>query len=59
MKMFDIFNDQSSKEQGIHCFTFKKEDIVRSGILRYIIDKVEASTQHSGPPESMFPHKPN
>ena len=42
LPMFDLFNDESSKENGIHCFSFTKEDIVRSGILKYILEKVEA-----------------
>jgi len=39
--MFDLFNDQDSKEQGIHCIEFTKDDIMRSEILKFIIDKVE------------------
>lgn len=41
MKFFDLFNDDSSKDNGIHCFSFKKEDIVRSGILKYIVERIE------------------
>lgn len=41
MKMFDLFNSQSSRDQGIHCFSFTKEDIVRSGILKYIVEVIE------------------
>lgn len=41
MKMFDLFNDESSRDNGIHCFSFTKDDIVRSGILRYIIERIE------------------
>ena len=39
--MFDLFNDEESKEQGIHCVEFTKDDIMRSEILKFIIDKVE------------------
>ena len=39
--MFDLFNDKESKEQGIHCVEFTKDDIMRSEILKFIIDKVE------------------
>jgi len=39
--MFDLFNDESSKEKGIHCFAFTKEDIVRSGLLGYIVERIE------------------
>ena len=40
--MFDTFNDESSKENGIHCFSFTKEDIVRSGILKFVLQKIES-----------------
>jgi hypothetical protein len=39
--MFDLFNDEESKEQGIHCIEFGKEDILRSEILKFIVDKLE------------------
>jgi phosphate starvation-inducible PhoH-like protein len=39
--MFDLFNDEESREQGIHCLEFGKEDIVRSEILKFIVDKLE------------------
>lgn len=54
MRMFDIFNNQASMEQGIHCFSFTKEDIVRSGILKYIVEVIEG-TYTPPKPESMFP----
>jgi len=38
--MFDLFNDEQSKEKGIHCFAFGIEDIKRSEILKYIIKKI-------------------
>lgn len=38
--MFDLFNDQQSKDKGIHCFAFGLEDIKRSAILSYIIRKI-------------------
>lgn len=43
MKMFKTFDDQESRDMGIHCFTFTKEDIVRSGVLKFIIEKIEKS----------------
>jgi phosphate starvation-inducible PhoH-like protein len=43
MKFFDLFNDSSSREQGIHCFSFTRDDIVRNGILRHIMEKVETA----------------
>lgn len=41
--MFDLFNDEASREKGIECFSFGFEDILRSGILSYIIKKIEQS----------------
>lgn len=38
--MFDIFDDENSKEQGIHTFSFSENDIVRSKILKFIIAKL-------------------
>jgi phosphate starvation-inducible PhoH-like protein len=40
-KMFDIFNDDESKENGICTFTFTEEDIVRSGLVKFIIKKLK------------------
>lgn len=42
MPMFDLFNDESSRKQGIHCFSFTKDDIVRSGVLKYICERLES-----------------
>jgi phosphate starvation-inducible PhoH-like protein len=39
--MFDLFNDEESRQQGIHCVEFTKDDIMRSEILKFIIDRVE------------------
>lgn len=38
---YDLFNEPSSQKEGIHCISFTKDDIVRSGILRHIIERVE------------------
>lgn len=39
-KMFNLFNDQESKNFGIHCFELKDyTDIVRSGLLRFVMEK--------------------
>lgn len=38
--MFDLFNDESSKAQGIECFSFGAMDIKRSKILKFIIEKL-------------------
>lgn len=39
-KMYDLFNDQDSKDNGIQCFSFGLQDIKRSQILSYIIKKI-------------------
>lgn len=40
-KVFDIFNDEESKENGIFCTEFGYEDIKRSEILKFIVKKLE------------------
>ena len=39
--MFDLFNDEESRENGIHTFVFTEKDILRSGILRFIVKKLK------------------
>jgi phosphate starvation-inducible PhoH-like protein len=39
--MFDIFNTDKAQAQGIYCVEFTKEDIMRSEILKFIIEQVE------------------
>lgn len=39
--IFELFNDQESKDNGVQTFSFKHEDIVRSGILKFLIAKLE------------------
>jgi len=46
MRYFDLFNDESSKEFGIHCLSFTRKDIVRSPILSFILDKIEGVYTH-------------
>lgn len=55
LPMFDLFNDETSRNNGIHCFSFTKEDVVRSGILRYICERIESHKKV--PTEPMFPPK--
>jgi phosphate starvation-inducible PhoH-like protein len=39
-KMFDLFNDEESRNFGIHCFELREySDIVRSGLLRFVMEK--------------------
>ena len=40
-KMCNVFNDNESREMGIHVFTLTEADIVRSEIVRYIVKKLE------------------
>jgi len=40
-KVASLFDDEASKEKGIHNFTFGKEDIFRNEILSFIIEKFE------------------
>lgn len=55
IKFFDLFNDEESKNNGLYCFSFTKDDIVRSGILKYIIEKIENYNQKNIKNEPMFP----
>ena len=42
--MFNLFNDESSRSNGIQCFSFGLEDIKRSKILSYIIKKISSKS---------------
>ncbi len=60
-KMYDIFDNEISKELGIHCWQFTKEDIVRSGILKYILEAIESSVdldklKNNGNVKNSHPH---
>lgn len=37
----ETFNGEDSKSKGIHVFEFTKDDIVRSELLKFIVDKIE------------------
>ena len=39
--MISHFDDEESRENGIHVFRFTEEDIVRSGLTQFIIRKVK------------------
>ena len=41
IKMLTHFDDDESKENGIHTFRFTEDDIVRSGLVRFIIKKLK------------------
>jgi phosphate starvation-inducible PhoH-like protein len=40
IKMIGQFDDEESRKNGIYIFKFGTEDIVRSGLVRFIIEKV-------------------
>jgi hypothetical protein len=39
--MWHAFDDEESASNGIHCFEFTKDDIMRSEILKFIVNKIE------------------
>lgn len=49
---YDIFNDKESEENGIFTFEFTQEDIVRSDLVQFIIEKIQKSKSR----EPMFPN---
>lgn len=40
IKMLSHFDDEESRQNGIHVFRFSEEDIVRSGLVQFIIRKI-------------------
>lgn len=43
IKMIGHFDDDESRQNGIHVFKFTEDDIVRSGLVQFIIKKVKKS----------------
>jgi len=43
-KVMNVFDDEESRNQGIHVFKFTEDDIVRSGLVKYIIKKIKKMT---------------
>jgi phosphate starvation-inducible PhoH-like protein len=41
IKMMSMFDDEESRENGIYVFRFKDDDIVRSGLVRFIAKKIK------------------
>ena len=41
IKIISHFDDEESRNQGIHVFRFTDDDIVRSGLVKYIIKKLK------------------
>lgn len=44
LKVMNLFDDQESKDNGIHVFKFTEDDVVRSGLVAYIIKKIKKLT---------------
>ena len=44
VKMFDLLNDEESKENGIFTFEFTDDDIVRSDLVRFLVKKLNIIT---------------
>lgn len=44
-KMFNTFNDDESKENGIYTFEFSEDDIVRSKLVKFIVKKIKKSSK--------------
>lgn len=44
IKMISHFDDDESRQNGIHVFRFTEDDIVRSGLVQFIIRKVKKVT---------------
>lgn len=40
-EILKIFDDQESRDNGVFCVSFSKEDIVRSGICKFLVEKFE------------------
>ena len=40
-KLYEIFDDEESRRNGIYCLKFDSEDIMRSKLVRYIVQKIE------------------
>ena len=39
-KIYNLFNDEESRNNGIFCFEFEEQDIVRSELCRFIVCKI-------------------
>ena len=46
--LYDLFNDEESKAQGLYTFEFTEEDIVRSDFVKFIVKKLETINQKIG-----------
>ena len=39
--MFNLFNTETSRANGIYCFEFTNEDVMRSGVVKFILETLE------------------
>jgi phosphate starvation-inducible PhoH-like protein len=39
--MFDIFDNEESRNEGIYTFSFTVDDVLRSGVLKFILKKLD------------------
>lgn len=53
VKFCDLFNDEESRANGVHYFSFTKDDIVRSQLVKFIVGRIEQREAAKGEP--MFP----
>ena len=44
LKTIDIFNDEESREHGIHYVKFISQDIVRSKFVKFVVEKISKNT---------------
>ena len=39
-QLWDVFNDEQSREMGIHTFEFTEDDIMRSKLVKFLVKKI-------------------
>lgn len=44
LKILNLFDDEESRQNGIYVFRFTEDDVVRSGLVAYIIKKIKKLT---------------
>ena len=42
-KLHKTFNDDESREMGVHTFEFTEDDIMRSELVKFIVKKIKSS----------------
>lgn len=43
-ELYKLFDNQESREHGIHVFEFNEEDIMRSGLVKFLVKKLSKKT---------------